>query len=195
MDIDEYESAIPDPLKTLEETQVGAKGMRVDREFFGTFVEKVKNVQEPNLQELYEEGKTDEIKRYIMDKVFEKPHEYFNLGKLRKALKIDRRVTMNDIIDYVFGGEKIKSKDELLEREFKSFLAIHKPESKYVPYLKNYLKAYAGDPEFRQIIDSKNYNALQTFGGFTMAEFKALNGWREKLPEYVKDYIQLNTFS
>jgi len=28
----------------------------------------------------------------------------------------------------------------------------------------------------------------------SMGEFKELNGFREKMPEYVKDYVSVNTF-
>jgi hypothetical protein len=32
------------------------------------------------------------------------------------------------------------------------------------------------------------------YAGFSLKEFKALNGWKDKVPEYVKDYISVNTF-
>jgi len=32
------------------------------------------------------------------------------------------------------------------------------------------------------------------YPGFSMQEFKALNGWRDTVPEYVKDYVPVNQY-
>lgn len=192
--IEGFESGIHDPLKTLHETAVGVKGMRVDREFFGTFVEKVKAVRQPDLQALYDEGKREEVKRFIWTEVFDKPAEYFNLEKLRKALKLDRRVALGEIIDHVFGGAKIRNRDEVLEEECANFIAIYKPASDEVLAIKNFLKAYVTDPEFKKIIDTKDYAALNAYAGFTVPELRSLGRFRDVIPEYVRDYIHLNAF-
>jgi type I restriction enzyme R subunit len=190
-----YESGIHDPLKTLQETAIDVQGMRVDREFFGTFVEKVKAVRQPDLQALYDEGKREEVKRFIWTEIFDKPAEYFNLEKLRKALKLDRRVALGEIIDHVFGGTKIRSRDEFLEQECANFIAIYKPASDEVLAIKNFLKAYVADPEFRKIIDKKDYAALNAYAGFTVPELRSLGRFRDVIPEYVRDYIHLNAFA
>jgi len=190
-----YVSGIRDPLKSLKETAVGIQGMRVDREFFGTFVEKVKAVRNPDLQALYDEGKSEEVKRFIWTEVFDKPAEYFNLEKLRKALKLDRRVALGEIIDHVFGGAKIRSRDELLEQECDNFVSIYKPASDEVLAIKNFLKAYVADPEFRKIIDEKDYAALNAYAGFSVPELRSLGRFRDVIPEYVRDYIHLNSFA
>ena len=190
-----YVSGIVDPLKSLQETVVGTQGMRVDREFFGTFVEKVKAVRNPDLQALYDEGKREEVKRFIWTEVFDKPAEYFNLEKLRKALKLDRRIALGEIIDHVFGGTKIRNRDELLEQECDNFIAIYKPASGEVLAAKNFLKAYVTDPEFRKIIDEKDYAALNAYAGFSVPELRSLGRFRDVIPEYVRDYIHLNSFA
>lgn len=95
----------------------------------------------------------------------------------------------------IFGKmDKFKTKDELLEEEFEKFIAIQKPESKYVQPIRNYLKAYITDPEIRDIVESKEYGRFATNPKVTMKDFKELNGWREKVPEYVKDYVSLNAY-
>ena len=87
-----------------------------------------------------------------------------------------------------------KSKDELLEEEYEKFVSIYKPEPKYAPYIKNFLKAYITDSEIRDIIESKDYVRFHTNPKVTFEEFKALDGYREKVPEYVKDYVPINKF-
>ena len=66
-------------------------------------------------------------------------------------------------------------------------------ESKYVPHIKNYLKAYASNEHFRNEIKKQTISTME-FAGFTMAEFKQPNGFRETVPTYVKDYIPVNVY-
>lgn len=117
------------------------------------------------------------------------------MEKLRKAIKADRRITLREFIEKIFGGiTKFKSKDELLEEEFEKFVAIYKPDNKYALLIKNYLKAYITDPEIRDIVETKEYSRFATNPKVTMKDFRDLNGWREVVPEYVKDYVSINAF-
>jgi len=72
------------------------------------------------------------------------------------------------------------------------FISIYKPESKYVGHIKNYLKAYVSNEYFRNEINNKRFP--REYAGFTMAEYKELNGFRETVPEYVKDYVPVNVY-
>ena len=56
--------------------------------------------------------------------VFDKPDEYYTLDKLRRAASVDRRLTLREILEKIFGLiPRFKSKDELLEEEFAKFVA------------------------------------------------------------------------
>lgn len=189
----EFTSFIPDPLKTITETAVGADGMKVDRMFFNAFENKVKT--DPVAIEKFESGNIEAVEEYIKNEIFDKPEEYFNLEKLRKSLKLDRRVGLREIIEKVFGTiPGFKSKDELLEDEFEKFIAIHKPENKYITPIKKFLKAYITDSEIRDIVEKKEFGRFATNPKVSMNDYKVLNGWRDVIPEYVKDYVSLNTF-
>ena len=132
---------------------------------------------------------------YVKTEIFEKPEDYFNMEKLRKSIKADRRITLKEFIEKIFGGiKKFKTKDELLEEEFEKFVAIYKPDNKYALLIKNYLKAYITDPEIRDIVETKEYSRFATNPQVTMKDFRDLNGWREVVPEYVKDYVSINAF-
>ena len=66
---------------------------------------------------------------YVNREVFDKPEEYYTLDKLRKAAAADRRLTLREILEKVFGLiPRFKSKDELLEEEFAKFVADYKPD-------------------------------------------------------------------
>jgi len=183
----------PDPLKTFTEKAIGLAGMKIDWKFFEKFEQTVKN--DPVAKEKYEKGDIEGVEEYVRNEIFDKPEDYFNLEKLRKAVKVDRRVSLREFIEKIFGGiKKFKTKDELLEEEFEKFVSIYKPDSKYALLIKNYLKAYITDPEIRDIIESKEYSRLATNPKISLKEFKELNEWRETVPEYVKDYVTINNF-
>ena len=193
LDIDEVSVYTPDPLKTLIETEIGLAGMKIDWKFFEKFEAVIKN--DPTVKQKYEQGDIRGAEEYVKNEIFEKPEDYFNLDKLRKAVKADRRITLKEFIEKIFGGIKIfKTKDELLEDEFDKFVAIFKPENKYVLQIKNYLKAYITDAEIRDIVETKEYSRFATNPKVTMKDFRELNGYREVVPEYVKDYVSVNTF-
>lgn len=183
----------PDPLKTFTETTVGLAGMKVDWKFFEKFESVVKN--NPVIKQKFDEGDLKGAEDYVKSEIFDKPEDYFNLDKLRKSIKADRRITLTEFIEKIFGRiSQFKTKDELLDEELGKFIAIYKPDSKYVPLIRNYLKAYITDSEIRDIVESKEYGRLATNPKVTMKDFRELNGWREVIPEYVKDYVAINAY-
>lgn len=193
VDIDEVSIYQSDPLKTISEKAVGLAGMKVDWKFFEKFESVVKN--DSVVQQKYNTGDIAGIEEYVKDKIFDKPEDYFNLEKLRKSVKADRRISLKEFIEKIFGGiTKFKTKDELLEEEFEKFVAINKPENKYVLPIKNYLKAYITDSEIRDIIETGEYPRLATNPKLSMADLRDLNGWIKTVPEYVKDYVPLNSY-
>lgn len=193
VDIDEISVFSPDPLKTFSEKAVGLAGMKVDWKFFEKFEYVVKN--DPVVKQKYEQGDVKGAEEHVKTEIFEKPEDYFNMEKLRKSIKADRRITLKEFIEKIFGGiAKFKSKDELLEEEFEKFVAIYKPDNKFALLVKNYLKAYITDPEIRDIVETKEYGRFATNPKVTMKDFRDLNGWREVVPEYVKDYVSVNAY-
>lgn len=193
VNIDEVTIGIPDPLKTFQQKAIGLQGMKIDRKIFEKFEETIK--ADPFIKEKYEAGDMEAVEDYVKTEVFDKPEDYFNLDKLRKSVKIDRRLSLREILDKVFGRlDKFKEKDELLEEEFEKFISIYKPDSKYYYPIKNFLKAYITDNEIREIVETKEYGRFATNPKVSLADFKSLNGYREVVPEYVKDYVSVNTY-
>jgi type I restriction enzyme R subunit len=191
--IDEFEIFDPDKVKTLTETPVGIEGMKVDRKLFEKAREELQ--KDTEVKTAVENEQWDKAVQIMRDKYEEKPQLFLNLEKIRKSENLDRRISWREFLERAFGLiDGFKSKDEKLEEECEKFISIYKPESKYVPHIKNYLKAYITDEKFRNIINNKQYAELNVYAGFTMSEFKELNGWREIVPEYVKDYVPLNQF-
>jgi len=191
-----YEHTGDDILSTIKEEVVGVEGMRIDRMFFTGFEEAVR--EDPVIVSSVEAGQWDRVIDYVNREVFDKPAEFYTLDKLRKAAAVDRRLSLREILEKVFGLiPRFKSKDELLEEEFSKFVADYKPtESDAMPAIKNYFKAYVSSDHIRHIIESKDFTGLATNPIFSTPDFRGVPAaYRNLIPEYVKDYVSVNQFA
>ncbi|MBM4305474.1 MAG: DEAD/DEAH box helicase [Deltaproteobacteria bacterium] len=188
-----YTNIDPDPLKMYIETPVPVHGMKIDRKFYEQFEEKVKG--DEIIRTLYDRGDVRAVEEYVRNNILDKPKEFFNLDKLRKSVQLDRRLTLREIIEKVFGGiDRFKTKDELLEEELAKFVSIHKPDAAHMQVIRQFFKAYVTDGEIRDIVEKKEFNRLATNPKVSLEDFKALSEWRTIIPEYIKDYVHLNQF-
>jgi len=191
-----YEFHGQDLLNTIKEIPIGLEGMKIDRMFFEKFGETIK--ENETIVKAVEEGRWDHVIDYVNKEVFNKPEEYYSLEKLRKAAAVDRRLTLREILEKIFGIiPRFKSKDELLEEEFSKFVTDYKPaESKAIPAIRNYFKAYVTSDQIRHIIETKQFTDLTTNPLFSWQDFKEVpSKYRRIIPEYVKDYVSLNQFA
>jgi type I restriction enzyme R subunit len=169
--------------------------MKIDRMFFEKFEDTVR--ENETIVAAVEAGQWDRVIDYVNREVFDKPEEYYNLDKLRKATTVDRRLSLREILEKIFGLiPRFKSKDELLEEEFAKFVADYKPqEADAIPAIRTYFKAYVISDQIRHIIESKQFTDLATNSMFSTADFRAVpKKYRFLIPEYVKDYVSLNQF-
>jgi type I restriction enzyme R subunit len=190
-----YEHIGADILATIREETIGLEGMKIDRMFFEKFEDTVRDNE--TIAKAIEAGQWDRVIDYVNREVFDKPEEYYTLDKLRKAAAVDRRLTLREILEKIFGLiPRFKSKDELLEEEFAKFVADAKPEeAKAIPAIKTYFKAYVTNGQVRHIIESRQFTDLATNPVFSTRDFKAVpQKYRTLIPEYVKDYVSLNQF-
>lgn len=191
-----YEHLGADILSEIREEVVGFEGMKIDRMFFERFGETVR--ENETIAKAVEAGQWDRVIDYVNREVFDKPEEYYNLDKLRRAAAVDRRITLREILEKIFGLiPRFKSKDELLEEEFAKFVADAKPdEAEAIPAIKTYFKAYVTNDLVRHIIESRHYTDLATNPVFSTRDFRAVpERYRTLVPEYVKDYVSLNQFA
>lgn len=183
----------PDKIKTLTQTPIGAEGMKVDQKLFEQAKEKIQ--QDEEVKQAVDREQWETAIKILRKRYENQPELYLTLDKIRKSEKLDRRLTWRELLERTFGLiDAFKSKDEKLEEEVDKFISIHKPDSQKIPDIRNYLKAYATDEHFRNIINERRFADLNVYPGFSIQEFQALGYWREVVPEYVKDYVPLNQF-
>lgn len=193
--IGEFENFNPDEIITVEEKQIGAEGMRIDRLLFEKFEKIVTG--DKVIQEEVADGRWDSAVDYVARFIMGKPEEFFDLDKLRKAAGADRRLSIRELLEKAFGFiTKFKSKDELLEDEFEKFILDQQLEdAQAVQALRYFFKAYITDSQVREIIDNKRFADLNVNPTFNMADFQAVpEKFRNLIPTYVKDYVSINQF-
>jgi type I restriction enzyme, R subunit len=193
---DNYNSSYNDILSVVMEEHIGLSGMKIDRMLFRKFEDRIK--MDDIIKKHVELGNWEFVISHIQSEIFDKPEEYFNLEKLRKAAQIDRKVSIREVVEKIFGIiPKFKSKDEKLEEEFDKFISIYPPEEDVnLRALKYFFKAYIVDQDIRKIIEAKDFHALQTNPTLTISQFKEVTlKYREVIPLYIKDYIKLEQFA
>jgi len=194
--IEGYEHLGGDIINSIRTEQITAEGMKIDRMFFGKFEHAVRD--DEVIAKAIEAGEWDRVIDYVNREIFDKPEEYYNLDKLRRAAAVDRRLGLREILEKIFGLiPRFKSKDELLEEEFAKFVADIKPtDAAAIPAIKHFFKAYATSDTVRGIVESGHYQDFATNPFFNNLEFRAVpKQYRALIPNYIKDYVSLNQFA
>ena len=189
---EDYISAILDPLKKYHVSDQNTI-WKVDRMSWQNFSEEIRQLEA--VREWVYDGNFNAAEKYVKEEIFDKPEEYYNLEKLQKAVEVDRKPTLKEMLERIFNIiPKFKSRDDLLNEECDKFISIYKPAMEFVLPIKNFLKTYITDPIVRDVVDSGKYADLATSP--VRDDFKALNSeWRSLIPKYVKDYINLNQYA
>lgn len=189
-----YESHAADQIETIQREQVGSEGMEIDKKLFEKAREVIK--QDKDVEQAVQNEQWEKAIHITIERYEDKPELYLTLDKIRRSEKLDRRLLWREILERIFDliEDRFPSKDEKLDSIVSDFIIVHKPESQYVPHIRNFMKVYITDTHFRSIIDSEEISQLSGYAGFSMEEYKALDEWRDIVPEYVKNYVVINQF-
>lgn len=190
--IGEMVSMEPDSLAELKETIISDKGMRVDRDLYRSFKKKI--VEDQTVHGLVKEQNFDGAEIYLKDKVWDKPEEFFTIEKIRKSLGLDRKLTVEELLLYVFGySQHIKLQKECLEDEFEKFdgeFELFKLDDSIYGSVREVFEAYSTDDDFRGIIDNETYVDLRVHP--SGKAFRQLSKKLQKsIPAYIKQNVNL----
>ncbi|MBO7092684.1 MAG: hypothetical protein J6W23_12940, partial [Victivallales bacterium] len=190
-----FENFNPDPLKTMTETKIGLEGMKIDRMFFQKFEEKVK--QDATAREQYEQGNYAAAQRYIEETYLGKPTDYFTWDKLRRATGVDRRVTVREMMDKIFGLiPGFKSKQELVNDEFDDYILTCGVAAGDYFEVRRFFETYLTDKDVRRAIEDRKFQRLGTeIPSYTMTDLKRLGTKNmNSIVGYVNDNVNLSRF-
>jgi type I restriction enzyme R subunit len=186
--------ATNDEIKTIKESAIGEEGMRIDREGFKRAV-KEDILSNAILSNLWNNGDEIGAEEYTKTHIFNKPSHFLNLDKIKKAFSLDRNVSIREFLQVAFGQKDgFEMRDDLLESEWSKFTEINPVDQEHYAPVKSFFKAYITDEEVREIIKSNELARLYHCPSFDFEEYQRLNGFREVVPSYVRDYISLNTY-
>lgn len=188
-----YDSAEPDYIKKMQQTAVGLEGMKIDRMYFQKFEKTI--IEHPALKAKAEAGQWDELLDYVEKHILDKPEDFFTLEKLRKSVHVDRRISLREMIEKIFGMiPYFKTRNELLDDEFDKFDSRYLPKEEYFSYAKTVFKAYITDSDFRDIVDKGNFAYLNV-SPYGEAFKKLTPELRKAITEHIKDFVALNKFA
>ena len=187
VDIGTVELTEDDPIKSIRETSEGVI-MRIDREGFKRVTDK-DVAADPILAAMWRNGDIANAEAYVKEKIFDKPDNYLNLERIRRIFDIDRKISVKEVLEVVFGDkETFEMKDELLENEWRNFVAINKIDQEHYLPVKNFFKAYLIDEELRDIIETKELARLNHCASFDFSDYEKLGGFESAVPDYIRDY-------
>ena len=190
--IEEAVSTRPDPLATLKKILIPDQGMKVDREFYRSFKNKV--VVDTTIRDLVNQQDFAGAETYLKDKILNKPREFFTIEKLRESLGLDRQLTVRELLLHVFDHiEYIPLQQECLDEEFDKFDRVLKLDDSIYSSVREVFDAYVLDTEFRNIIDSKRFAKLSVHPSGE-AFNKLSQEFREKIPAYIQQNVNLERF-
>ena len=192
-----YKSEVPDKIGQVKESSIGPEGMKIDREMFrDRFENRIKG--DSFIKTQMEAGNWDQIITYIKNEIFERPEEYFNIEKLSKSYKLDRKLTIREIIEKIFRIiPDFKNKDEVLEKEFQQFVTTNPiQENENISALRQFFKAYIVDQDLRHIIRNKDFAMINNISSISMEDFKSISmEGRKMVPEYIETYVSIDKFA
>lgn len=187
IDLGVVDLATSDEVTSLTESAEGVI-MRIDREGFKTAVaEDV--TSNPTLAALWANGDFEGAEEFVKTHVLDKPKNFLNLDRIRRAFGVDRRISVREFLQVAFGEkEEFESKDSLLESEWERFMEIHVVDQEHYQPVKNFFKAFITDDEVRDIVKSKQLARFHHCASFDFSDYERLNGFKSIVPQYVYDY-------
>ena len=171
---------------------------RIDRELYShRFESKVKDTyqESPEFREYVDSGNYEEMERFVKAHLFHKPEEYFTLEKLREGYKTDRRLSIWEILDKIFGKiPRFRTKDELVEEEFEKFLVNESIAPELFYEIRDFFKMYITDEEARTRINNKDFSYFAGDPVMTNIMKRIGPEGLKTIPEYIKDNVNFNRF-
>ena len=155
--IDEIKTNQRDPIESIVEIELGKDVMKIDRDLYPKFSEKVRdntairnNITSMNFEKAEE----------LLDKEFLKNDEY-SLHKLQESIGVDRKISKRELLLFIFGHiDHIKTKNEYLDDSFYNFSIKNEIDEIEFDAAKDiFLSCYESE-DYREIIKNKEYGKL-----------------------------------
>ena len=121
-----------------------------------------------------------------------------SLDKIKKHFKLDRRVTLGEVLDVIMGrSDGFKSRDEVIYDKFNDFVLtkeLSKRLSEDAGLLRlayRLFESYIASPDVTQAIDSGQLGNLAHTGQINLDEYRRLHeeDLAQPIVQYIRDYV------
>lgn len=187
----------PDREKTADIQELPPEGMKIDQQLFKKFQAQAK--ADPQLAKFYTTDK-EAAMDYLKTQLFDKPNYFMNLLRIREAFRLDRRVTLREALDIIFGDITPKSKQEVIRDKFDDFILTKHLAETFAdhPDLRaaafELFETYITRPSVRDIIDRKEFGRLEETT-LPLDTYRNLNtaGLAGPIIQYIRDYVDISS--
>jgi type I restriction enzyme R subunit len=194
-----YTNTSPDPLALLAAEDVGADGMRIDREMFRErFAEQAREAaaKHPALGAAVAAEDWPAAEALAQKLLFDRPKEFWNLLKLRAAFQSDRQPGLREILQLIFGlVPRIATREELAAEHCERYLATQPVDATRIRQTRQVFLAYVLDGVARGLIERGDFGGIRAHDAALFQSLKVLgaDGIRTVL-SYIKGAVPLVDF-
>jgi type I restriction enzyme R subunit len=162
-----------DNLSTIVKTDIGADGMKIDRELYKSW-EETKVYADPQIAVFMSAGQYDDAESIIRERYENKSQEFMTLDKIERIEGVDYKLTWKDVLNKIFHKlMKYPTRDEKIKQyflEFKQFAQLSREDHKEI---ESAFELYLKEEEFARYVDNSEFVNLEQFG-FSMNMIKKI---------------------
>lgn len=195
-----YTNTSPDPLKELVSEQVGADGMRIDREMyrerFATQAQEAA-ARHPELREAVAAEDWPAAEAIASRLLLERPKDFWNLLKLQQVFRSDRNPSFREILKVIFGLlPAVPTREQLAQEHFDRYVATETVDATKLREARQVFHACLLDPDLRALLARGDFPAIRARDAGLYQSLKALGAEEVKrLQAYVAVSASKGDFS
>jgi type I restriction enzyme R subunit len=164
--VTDYTNTSPDPLATMAREEIGAAGMKIDREMFRErFAEQAREAAktEPTLREAVETEDWLAVESLIQRLLFDKPKEFWNLQKIVGLYRTDRTPSLREILLNIYGVlPSIPTRRDVVDEAFERFSVTQQIKATHSRAIREVFNAFLLNPMARDILEHNRFAEIRT---------------------------------
>jgi type I restriction enzyme R subunit len=197
--IDDFTNTSPDPIMNVVREEIGAYGMRIDREMYRErFAQQAGKAacEDKALREAFDAENWPFVEERVRHLLFEKPEEFWNLPKLQDIYKTDRMPSLREILAVVFGlSPRVPNRVELADEAFEKFVATTETNATHSREIKTVFVSFLLDPQSRMLVEQQQFAGLRARDPNLYCSLLRLESpEREALVQYLQSQVPLKPF-
>jgi type I restriction enzyme R subunit len=180
-----------DPLASLKGAQVGATGMRVDKDFFSIDDLKKEMLEDEEIQKAIKSKDYTRVTKIVDEKYIQNPkYKHISIEKISTDLNLERIASWEEFVELVYGiKQNLKTHEELLEDAVSNCIKLYHVKELNRSKIRKLIEAYLTSDIVRKAINTKKFAVLDLSGVYTFSEFKSLNGDAKIFMEHITEII------